>query len=423
MNIEKTEKYIVDFYKSNYKQLLRESGGAFKFPFIAPSSSCYSDQLWDWDSWLCDIAIRQGLYLYDTEEEIKDFEKYEEGSIKNYLSFSSYGGIVPILITRDMDRSGFYKENETYNHNMHKPCLAQHAAFLTREKKGDISWIRDYLEFLMGYLNVYKGHFRDKDTGLYFFVNDDKIGVDNDPCTFFRPDRSSASIYLNCFMYKELLAAEYLMKQAGYDKIADDYKQEAKALKDSIKRECYDEKDGFYYSVDLALRDNKNVVGLHSGMPRYWNGLIQRIGVWSGFLAMWAGIASEEEAERMVKENYLDENGFKGKYGVRSISKYEKMYSLYASNNPSNWCGPVWVISNYFVFRGLLNYNYTEEARELAERTIEMLSMDLKTCGELHEYYDPDTGKGIMGKGFQSWNYLVINMLTWLKTGNALWEF
>ena len=35
--------------------------------------------------------------------------------------------------------------------------------------------------------------------------------------------------------------------------------------------------------------------------------------------------------------------------------------------------------------------------------------------GALHEYYNPETGAPIMNKGFQNWNYLVLNMLAWLE--------
>ncbi len=31
----------------------------------------------------------------------------------------------------------------------------------------------------------------------------------------------------------------------------------------------------------------------------------------------------------------------------------------------------------------------------------------------LHEFYEPDTGEPIVSKGFQNWNYLVMNMLAW----------
>jgi hypothetical protein len=30
--------------------------------------------------------------------------------------------------------------------------------------------------------------------------------------------------------------------------------------------------------------------------------------------------------------------------------------------------------------------------------------------GALHEYYQPETGEPILNRGFQSWNYLVMNM-------------
>ena len=53
-------------------------------------------------------------------------------------------------------------------------------------------------------------------------------------------------------------------------------------------------------------------------------------------------------------------------YGIRSLSRLEKMYDLRASNNPSNWLGPVWGMTNYLVFRGLVKYGFDDDARELA---------------------------------------------------------
>ena len=61
-----------------------------------------------------------------------------------------------------------------------------------------------------------------------------------------------------------------------------------------------------------------------------------------------------------------------------------------------------------------------DEARELAEKTITLLGQDIENCGDFHEYYDPDTGAPIFNKGFQSWNFLVINMIAWLKGKNHI---
>ena len=96
------------------------------------------------------------------------------------------------------------------------------------------------------------------------------------------------------------------------------------------------------------------------------------------------------------------------------------MYQVIPSGNPSCWLGPVWILSNYLAFEGMLRYGFVNEARELAEKTITLLGQDIENCGDFHEYYDPDTGAPIFNKGFQSWNFLVINMIAWLKEKNHI---
>ena len=91
------------------------------------------------------------------------------------------------------------------------------------------------------------------------------------------------------------------------------------------------------------------------------------------------------------------------------------MYNLGASNNPSNWLGPVWGVSNYMVFRGLQKYGFHEDARALAEKTVRLFGQDLEASGCLHEFYHPDTGEPIMTHGFQNWNFLVLNMIAYLE--------
>jgi len=229
-------------------------------------------------------------------------------------------------------------------------------------------------------------------------------------------------------MCKELQAMAYLAERLKLD---NSYEQDAATLKLAIQKNCWDEKDGFYYSVDLNLRPITNepsiVFGkpfvLHKGMPRTYACLIQRIGVWSGFMAMWAGIATPEQAKRMVAENYLDKRTFNAKYGVRTLSKLEQMYSLKASSNPSNWWGPIWGISNYMTYKGLLKYGFKKEANDLTYKTIMLFGNDLKTNGVLHEYYNPDTGFGIINPGFQNWNYLVLNMIDELTGRKTIEEF
>ena len=403
----KSAQRICDYALANYRKMLREPDGLLKYQFLVPGS-VYENSLWDWDSWLANIALRQ--FVTD------DISAYEKGSILNFLEVMDENGRTPIVIIPQLMHPDVHNTKES---NIHKPCLVQHAAFLVKCDNGDAAWLRPHFAKLKLFVDQYIQNFR-HENGLYYWYDDAAVGVDNDPCTFYRPNKSSASIYLNCLMYKELLALCYI--GACLDEDVTTYQAEADHLKTAVQTYCYDEKDGFYYSVDLNLLPiDPN--GKHVGCPRHWDCLIQRIGVWSGFMAMWSGIATPEQAKRMVEENLLDEKGFWAPFGVRTLSKYEKMYRIVASGNPSCWLGPIWGISNYMVFRGLVKYGFDDVARELANKTISMFTADIDKTGVLHEYYDPESGEPVINPNFQNWNLLSINMGAWLDGEEIVEEF
>ncbi|HBE04028.1 MAG TPA: glycoside hydrolase family 37, partial [Spirochaetia bacterium] len=348
-------------------------------------------------------------------------EKYEKGCVLNFLTLGGKDGWIPISVGRLTDINAV-KPRNIYEQNMHKPCLAQHAAFLVKLDNGDAEWLRDKFYYLQTFINNYRNHHRHR-CGVYYWQTDRAIGVDNDPCTYFRPPGSSGSIYLNCLMYKELKALYYLCTCLNLDDTGKQYLKDAEILKNAILEHCWDERDGFFYSVDLNLLSNDKVETLHSGQPRDWDCLIQRIGVWSGFLALWAGVATKEQAERIVTGHYRNSKTFYAQFGVRTLSKMEKMYNLRASGNPSSWLGPVWGVSNYLTFRGLVKYGFTDDARDLAEKTIRLFGRDLERFGALHEYYQPENGEPALNRGFQDWNYLVLNMIAWYEGSHIIEEF
>ena len=401
---------------ADYKQMYKQpEGGALIYPYITPGSHQYARVLWDWDSWLSDVALRQILADTGTDANRREALTYEQGCVLNYLAYTSLeDGYMPMVVDAESDPAKM-KPKDIYSTNMHKPVIAQHAAFITQQNGGDATWLREVFSRIQAFIRNYQEHHRHEATGLFYWQDDLAIGVDNDPSTFFRPKGSSASIYLNCLMYKELQAMAYLARQLNLTEAANQYSRDAMELIDAVREYCWDEKDGMYYSVDLNLLpytgEPQIIFGkpfvLHEGAPRDYPCLIQRIGCWSGFMTLWAGIATQEQAARMVKENLLDERTFCAPYGVRTLSRLEKMYNLRATHNPSNWQGPIWGISNYMVFRG----------------TVSLFGEDLKKEGALHEYYDPDTGAPIINKGFQNWNYLVLNMLAWLEKRPVIREF
>jgi putative isomerase len=409
----------------SYRDAYGEPGNNFKNPFFLPGSSQYDAQLWDWDSWIYDIAVRQITLDAGTAKDKHDAMAHGRGSVLNFLGFGGADGWLPITIFKKPKTREQMLPKNPFTQNMHKPVLAQHAAFLV-QMDGDAEWLREGFYFIQAFLNNYRNHHRNKATGLFYWQTDLAVGIDNDPAVFYRPPGSSGSIYLNSLMYRELLAAAFIADKLNQSEIGKLLRNEAEDLRKAIQQHMWDERDGFFYSVDLNLLPVTTPQvswELHSGGPRDYDCLIQRLGVWTGFMPLWAEIATPEQAKRIVNEHLKNEKTFGAPFGVRSLSKMEKMYNVRASGNPSSWLGPVWSLSNYIVFRGLVKYGYAEEARELAEKTIRLIGRDFERFGAGHEYYLPESGEPVLNKGFMDWNYLVINMLAWLEGKPVVAEF
>ena len=418
---ELLKKYITE----NCKLMKREPAGILKHPYTvpcAPGGLYYFAALWDWDSWLISIALAQVEIDCGNGGENSEFIEYEKGCILNFLEHTPENGAMPINITPDgmMHR---YKDREysPFDTNIHKPVIMQHAAALIK-REGSTAWIAPYLGKIEVFINNYLTHYMNEKTGLAVWRDDFAVGVDNDPSIFYRPTDSCGHIYLNCLLYKELLAYAYVLEISGDEKASVRWKKRAAQLADAINEHCWDERDGTYYSVDHNLQKIDTVDWLHGGAPRNWDCVIMRIDSWCSFMPLWAGLADAEKARRMAARA-TDDRTFAARYGIRTLSRLEKMYSLSASNNPSNWLGSIWGISNYMVFKGLEKYGFTEEAKTLAEKTVQLFGRDIERNGCLHEFYHPDSGEPIMTPGFQNWNFLVLNMIAWLEGRKSAEEF
>lgn len=416
--LERWSRLLTEYIHDSAGEMTREPEGVLTHPYTVPSSPdspYYSSALWDWDSWTISIALAQ--VEADTAQPGR-FERYERGSILNFLDHTGADGVMPIQLS---PTGSLTHGAPGRPQNMHKPVLAQHAALLAR-RSGDVEWLRPHMASVDAFLQRYLDDHRHPELGLAYWQTDFAIGVDNDPSVYYRPDRSTASIYLNSLLYRELLAAGYLWEQLGDLPAANRWRGHAHDLADALHTHAWDERDGTFYSVDIGLREIDADDWLHRGAPRRWAGQLLRIDNWSSFLPLWAGFATPQQAERM-RQRYLDPRTFHAAYGVRTLSRLEKQFDLRASNNPSNWLGPVWGISNYLMFRGLHKYGFADDARALAEKTVALFGADLETNGSLHEYYHPDTGEPIITHGFQNWNFLVLNLIAHLEGRPAIAEF
>ena len=121
-------------------------------------------------------------------------------------------------------------------------------------------------------------------------------------------------------------------------------------------------------------------------------------------MPLWAGIAPPEHARSVIENFILDPQNLRSPHGLYTLGKCEPSFQVFSNYNPSDWLGPVWVISTYLAFRALMNYGYVDEAKAMADDHLACLAKDYRANGVLHEYYEPDTGEGLTHPGFVNWN-------------------
>ena len=404
---------IFNYIENNIETVLKPPVGFIRYPFIDPGS-VYDGNVWDWDTYWSVYA------LLPLSGELKGgalrerILEHARGNVLNMLDWQLSDGYIPMMIENKLFDKRLSEPYLNIQHkngvlmNMHKPFLCQQTALIS-ENTGDYSWIgEEQQEKIKKYFSCYEHNYYNERTGLYVWHDDIMIGMDNDPASFGRPRDSTANIFLNSFMVMELESAGLLFDKLGEHEYSRELSEKRIRLIDAIHEECFDKRDGFFYSVDVDVKTRK-YDWFHKGLGVFWKSLPIRIAVWSGFLPMLAGIATKEEAEAL-RRFYHNEEAFGTDHGITTLDKREKMFSLKATNNPSNWLGPIWLVANYCVFKGMLNYGFIGEARELCEKSVRLLENDIEKTGSMHEYYDPFTGEPVMNGGFINWNALVLNM-------------
>ncbi len=415
------EKTVVDFMKKMYHQMVEEPSGIITHPFLSPGPA-YGGQLWDWDFCL-HIKGLTDLYKYCKDDVDFDADKLKniiirhgKGGVEEFVDMQYENGFLPIMTSTTGDWWRIYSKIQKERggeFNQHKPFLCWTTA-LVAEFVEDIEWLKGCYPTLKKYLKYYDETQFDSRIGLYYYHNDDMIGVDNTPTVFGRPWNSSADIFLNNFIAHDLEQMIGIADKLGYEDDKKYYEQKLKDLYAAINKYCYSRRDGFYYAVDRMVETHRTEL-IHVGMDAFWNCVQLNIRVAGGFFTLTSGAATEESAERLVKEHLADPC-FKSPYGVRTLAADEIMYYTEPTQNPSNCCGPIWIHTNYFIFNGLLRYGYIKEAEELCAATLDLLAKNINNHGEIAEFYDPDNAEPkLLGGAFMGFNILVMSMLRELR--------
>jgi neutral trehalase len=164
--------------------------------------------------------------------------------------------------------------------------------------------------------------------------------------------------------------------ELGKENDGQKWTKSAEKLITLVNDRMWDEETGFFYHVDKKEHEF-----------RFMERDLRRQEI-IGFLPMWANAVSEERAAVLVK-TLTDTNRFWRKYGVPTLSAQDAWYSPDV-DYCCKWNGPVWLLWDYMVFEGLINYGYYELATELGDKMLFAVTTQLKKNHNFWESFSPD---------------------------------
>jgi len=319
--------------------------GNVLYEAMTPSKINYVG-LWLWDSALHSLAYRH----VDPD--------LARNQIRSMLAHQLPNGMLPDAV---------YDEGvvSTIDHpiigEVTKPPILAWAVLKLHETAPDPVFLREVYTPLIR-LNGWWFSMNDDDgDGLVQYNHPYSSGLDDSPLWDFGMPVESPDI--NTYLCVQMEALSAIAEIIGYPNESRMWKRREASLVRRMIKDMWDEQAGVFWS--LLDEQPVPVVTPFNLYP------------------LWTGLLPDEIASRLVAR-LTDPNEFWGPYPVPSVSRSDPRY------NPERmWRGPVWANVNYFLIEALEKSGRDHLARELRDRTLDMVMAH----PDIYEYYNAETGE------------------------------
>jgi len=186
------------------------------------------------------------------------------------------------------------------------------------------------------------------------------------------------SVDLNAYLFEEKRTLADIAGVLGKESDRLQWLDEAEKLKALLQSTMFDSNKGYFFDRKL----NGGYVSVYG--PEGW-------------IPLWAGAASKEQARR-VAGVLSDPKKFATKMPFPSLAADDPRFSPVTGY----WRGAVWIDQAYFAIVGLHRYGFDLEASAMAYRLVGN-AQGLTGQTPFHEVYDPLTGTGLHAPNF-SWS-------------------
>ena len=368
----------------------RCSGGSWllKHPYTSPARLSYGSQ------WLWDSTFHATAYRHLADRDIA----YQE--LRNFWPLQKDDGCIPgclVFTHQEKDRAAFEASPLTT-----QPPVIGFILQLFRDKPGWPADLQPLYESLVRYAGWFASPARDSDgDGLSEWFHCFENGLDQSPrwddqkldaSKTIDAIRPVGAIDLNVWLSELWRVVGDMAEQLGMAEAAAAHHATARALFTKIDELLWNEGDGMYYDIESASR--KQI----------------RVKTVVGFMPLLSPYIQRERAERLVHDHLMNRAEFWPDYPIPSVALNEPTF------NPIDmWRGPSWVNTNWMVVECLRRSGFSEEARRLAGKTIDMVGSRYQggrrvRSPRFYEWYHPRTGEAL-GNSQYSWSTLVIDLI------------
>ena len=345
--------------------------------FIVPNSKRFKF-LFYWDSYF----MMQGLLKTKRQQLAIDMVEnfaYLMNRFKIIPNISSFDFLdrsqPPLLTTMIMDIFAVTQDKKWLNQYIEVAKKEYKTVWLQENaNKEDIG---NYHHRAEGYL---LSRYGDRDAG-YPLNSELESGWDL-TSRFYNRCNEFLPIDLNCYLYKyetDFNTANNIIKKNEAEWLTLNKKR-----KEEINKFCWNEKKGFFFDYDYVQKTQSNFYSL------------------AGFIPLWSGLATQDQAAKMVK-NLVK---FESKCGLfitakESLSTKINLVSLPTAIKisiqkyltPKQWDYPfIWRPVEYLVVQGLIKYGYKQKAKEIIEKALTTEAKIFRKYGEFYEKMNGQTG-------------------------------
>ena len=245
-----------------------------------------------------------------------------------------------------------------------KPPLLAWAAWKLYEIDGDREFLDEIYEPVVRWNNWWFDYNDTDRNGLCEYLHPFSSGLDDSPLwddgvPVEAPD-------LNTYLCLQQEALSRMAAAIGLDTEARQWAERADAMAQRMHQLMWDPKAGLFWATRAPERTRINVRTPFNLFP------------------LLTGRMPPEVAARLIA-HLTDERSFWPRYPVPTVALDDPKYQ-----SQIMWRGPTWVNVNYLLIEGLARAGFTDLARELRRRSLDMMLGDK----DIYEYYEPETGNG-----------------------------